>query len=127
VDAAYVFRVRFRLRPAAEAVTVSPAEFETVLEHRAPPPGTEGWLFFRDHLWRGEAGDERHLRDLATEWLGAPVAAVSFAELRTDRAYLDALREAVAADPDAFDDDDPVAVLHKYLGSSIHVREDGDG
>jgi hypothetical protein len=126
VDAAYVFRVRFRLDTAA-GVRTAPAEFETTVERRAPPPGEPGWRFFRDALWRGEAGDEGHLRDLATGWLGVPVVAASFSELRTDEAYLDALREAVAADPDAFDAADPTEVLHKYLGSSIHVRGDGLG
>jgi hypothetical protein len=123
-DAAYVFRVRFRLDPAP-GVSVDPDRFETTLERRAAPPGDPGWLFFRDNLWRGEANDEAHLRETASEALGVPVESVSFRELRTDAAYLDALREAVAADLSRFRADGVDEALHKYLGSSIHVR-DGD-
>ncbi|WP_254821332.1 LWR-salt protein [Haloglomus halophilum] len=121
-DAAYVFRVTFRLEPA-EGVTVAPETFETTLERRADPPGEAGWLFFRDNCWRGEANDEAHLCDLASEALGVEVISVAFRELRTDEAYLSALREAIAADLSLFRADDVDEVLHKYLGSSIHVRE----
>jgi hypothetical protein len=121
-DAAYVFRVSFRLEPA-EGVSVTPETFETTLERRADPPGEEGWLFFRDNCWRGEANDEAHLCDLASEALGVEVVSVSFRELRTDAAYLSALREAIAADLSQFNADGIDEVLHKYLGSSIHVRE----
>jgi hypothetical protein len=124
VDAAYVFRVRFELDPADPAVSVEPGTFETVLERRAAPPGEEGWLFFRDNLWRGEANDEDHLRDLTTEALGVEVTSVDFRELRTDEAYLSALRKAIAADLDAFRADGVEEVLHKYLGSSVRVVED---
>jgi hypothetical protein len=120
-DAAYVFRVTFRVDPA-EGVTVAPDEFQTTLERRADPPGEAGWLFFRDHCWRGAANDEAHLRDLASEALGVDVVSVSFRELRTDERYLTALREAIAADLSLFRADDVDEVLHKYLGSSIHVR-----
>jgi hypothetical protein len=121
-DAAYVFRVTFRLEPE-EGVTVAPETFETTLERRADPPGEAGWLFFRDNCWRGEANDEAHLCDLASEALGVEVVSVAFRELRTDEAYLSALREAIAADLSLFRTDDVDEVLHKYLGSSIHVRE----
>ncbi|MFB6205565.1 MAG: LWR-salt protein [Haloglomus sp.] len=121
-DAAYVFRVTFQLEPAS-GVRVDPDRFETTLERRADPPGEPGWLFFRDHCWRGEANDEEHLCDLASEALGVEVVAISFRELRTDEAYLSALREAVADDLSLFRADDVESVLHKYLGSSIHVRE----
>jgi hypothetical protein len=120
MDAAYVFRVRFRLDPAD--VRVDPAEFETVLRRPAAPPGEDGWLFFRDVLWRGDAGDEAHLRRLASEWLGVTVTAASFQELETDEAYLDALRDAIEADPGEFGGDSPREVLHKHLGSSIRVE-----
>jgi hypothetical protein len=123
--AAYVFRVRFRLDPA-EGVTVAPRTFETTLERAADPPGEPGWLFFRDNLWRGEVNDQGHLCDLASEALGAPVEHVAFRELRTDRAYLDALEEAVAADLELFRADDTAEALGKYLGSSIHVRDADD-
>lgn len=119
--ASYVFRVRFRLDPA-EGVAVDPETFETVVRVAAPPPGEEGWLFFRDELWRGDVGDEDHLRSLAEGWLSVPVVGVSFSELRTDEASLDALRTAIEDHPDAFDGDSPREVLHKYLGSSIRVE-----
>ena len=121
VNAAYVFRVRFRLTPA-EGVSVEPSTFETTLERAADPPGTPGWLFFRDNLWRGAVNDEPHMRDLASEALGLPVERVEFRELRTDRAYLDALEEAVAANLDLFRAGDTAEALGKYLGSSIHIR-----
>ena len=124
-DAAYVFRVRFRLAP--EGVRVDPATFEATLERPTDPPGTEGWLFFRDYLWRGEVGDEATLREWAERRLGVPVDSISFAELRTDEAHLAALREAVAADLSAFNAGDVDEALTKYLGSSIHVRPGSDG
>ncbi|WP_251342570.1 LWR-salt protein [Haloplanus halophilus] len=119
MDAAYVFRVTFRLDPTD--VTADPDTFETVVTSPAADPGTEGWLFFRDALWRGEVSDEGHLRDLAEDWLSVPVTDVTFSELRTDEAYLDALRAAVADDP-AFDDP-PREVLHAHLGSSVRVTD----
>jgi hypothetical protein len=118
MHAAYVFRVTFTLDPTA--VTVAPDTFETVVTRPAAEPGTEGWLFFRDELWRGEVNDERHLRSLAAEWLGVPAESVSFSELRLDEASLDALREAIAASPEF--DDPPRSVLHAHLGSSIRVE-----
>jgi hypothetical protein len=121
-EAAYVFRVTFRLEPAA-GVHVAPERFETTLERRADPPGTEGWLFFRDNLWHGETNAEAHLCELASEALGVEVVAVDFRELRTDETYLASLREAIEADLSPFRADHVDEVLHKYLGSSIHVRE----
>jgi hypothetical protein len=140
-DAAYVFRVEFRLDPAADGVTLSPNTFETILERAAAPPGEEGWLFFRDSLWRGESNDVTHLRDLVEEALGGPngpdrpageerritVESVSFRELRTTDDYLDALRAAIddelAAGTGTFGNaSDAEEVLKNYLGSSIHVR-----
>ena len=127
VDAAYVFRVRFRLDPAS--TRVEPAAFETTLYRPAGDPGAgDDWLFFRDNLWRGEANDEVHLRDLASDELGVPVESVRFSELRTTPAYLDALKESVAAELDgatgAFGNAGSVdEVLKNYLGSSVHVVE----
>ncbi|WP_254535581.1 LWR-salt protein [Halomarina litorea] len=140
-DAAYVFRVRFRLDPAASGVSLSPNTFETTLERAADPPGEEGWLFFRDNLWRGEANDATHVRDLAEEALGGrgartrptgegsgiTVESVSFSELRTSEAYLDALEAAIGDELDADGGTFGNArsadeVLKNYLGSSIHVR-----
>lgn len=130
MNAAYVFRVRFRLDPAD--ARVDPNEFETVLRVPAERPGEDGWLFFRDNLWRGDVNDERHLRDEAESLLGVPVSAVSFSELETDRAYLDALEGAIDEEiggtdgTNAFNADSVDEVLSKYLGSSIRVRDDGE-
>ena len=121
--AAYVFRVRFRLDP--DGGRGDPNEFEAVLRIPAADPGDEGWLFFQRNLWRGEVGDERHLRSVAEDSLGVPVDAISFSELETDRPYLDALKDEIGSDLGRFNADSVEAVLHKYLGSSIHVRSDG--
>jgi hypothetical protein len=121
VNAAYVFRVAFRLDP--DGARADPDRFETTVELPATEPGTEGWLFFRDRLWRGEVGDEPSARRFLGDRLGVEVVTASFRELRTDRAFLDALETAIAADPSRFNADSVDEVLHKYLGSSIHVRE----
>ena len=121
MDAAYVFQIAFRLDPADAAV--HPDRFETTMEIPAAEPGTDGWLFFRDRLWRGEIGDERAFRRLATDRLGVEVVDASFRELRTDEAYLDALRGAIGDDLGPFNADSVDEALHKYLGSSVHVRE----
>jgi len=118
MDATYVFRITFRLD--APAVAVDPERFEVVVRKPAVEPGTEGWRFFETALWRGEVNDERHLRELAEGWLSVPVESAAFSELRADEAYLDALREAIAASG-AFDDA-PREVLHAHLGSSIRVE-----
>lgn len=121
MEAAYVFRVTFRLD--ADGVSLDPDRFETTMEIPAAEPGDDGWLRFRDRLWRGEIGDEPSMRRAASERLGVDVEAIAFSELRTDEAYLDALKRAIADDFDAFNADSVDEVLHKYLGSSIHVRE----
>ena len=118
--AAYLFRVRFRLDP--DDVRVDPNEFETVLRIPAVDPGDEGWLFFQRNLWRGNVGDEGHLRSVAEDHLGVPVEAISFSELETDEASLGALKDEIAADLGLFNADSVDEVLHKYLGSSIHVH-----
>ena len=120
-DAHYVFRVRFRLAPAPTDVDVDPETFETTLSRRAAPPGEDGWRFFRDNLWRGAVGDEPYFREVTEEALGVPVESVAFSELRTDEAYLDALRAAIRDDLEAFRADSVDAALSKYLGSSIRV------
>lgn len=120
MDAAYVFRIRFRLDP--DDVEVDPTEFETVLRIPAAPPGDEGWLFFQTHLWRGEVGDENHLRSIAEARLGVPVSAATFSELETDESYLDGLTDEIAGELAMFNADSVDEVLHKYMGSSIHVR-----
>ncbi|MDS0299724.1 LWR-salt protein [Halogeometricum sp. S1BR25-6] len=123
MDAAYVFRVRFRL-DAETGVRTDPRTFETVVEVTADDPGEGEWLFFRDALWRGEVNDERYARELAEEWLSVPVDAVTFRELRADEAYMDALRTEIEADPTPFNADSARETLHKYLGSSIRVTND---
>ncbi|WP_280586833.1 LWR-salt protein [Halorubrum sp. Boch-26] len=122
MDAAYVFAVAFRLDP--RDATVDPDRFETTMEVPASEPGTDGWLFFRDRLWRGDIGDEPTFRGLASDRLGVEVVAVEFRELRIDREHLDALRAAIAGDLARFNADSVDEALHKYLGSSMHVREE---
>jgi hypothetical protein len=125
-SARYVFRVRFRIEPSLSEVSVDPAEFETTLYRAADPPGEAGWLFFRDHLWRGNVEDEAYFRAVAEDALGVSVVSVSFSELRTDQAYLDALRDAVGAQLGEFKADTIDEALKKYLGSSIHLDASDD-
>ncbi len=127
--ARYVFRVRFRIESSLPEVSVDPAEFETTLYRAADPPGEPGWLFFRDHLWRGNVGDEMYFREVAEDALDVPVVSISFSELRTDQAYLDALRDAIGAQLGEFRADTIDEALTKYLGSSIRVvaRDDRRG
>lgn len=121
MDAAYVFGVTFRLDPTD--VDVDPDRFETTIELPANEPGADGWLFFRDRLWRGEIGDVSAFRRLATDRLGVEVVDASFRELRTDKAYLEALKRAINDDLGRFNADSTDETLHKYFGSSVHVRE----
>ncbi len=125
MDGGYVFRVTLRLEAAREDVTIEPASAKTTVTCtlEAAEPGTEGWLFFRDTLWRGELSDSAYGRELAEEWLGQSVESASFRELRVDEAYLEALKTEIAADLEAFNADSVEEVLSKYLGSSIHVRQ----
>jgi hypothetical protein len=124
-SAEYVFSVRFRLISRAD-VRLDPQTFEATLFMSADPPGEDGWLFFRDTLWRGAVSDESHMRDLAEDILGVPVESITFRELRTTAAYLDELKETISVELDtramfgnAANADE---VLKNYLGSSIHVR-----
>ena len=111
--------MRVRIDPADEGVRVDPATFETTLYRRADPPGEDGWLFFRDNLWRGEVDDEGHHRDLAEDSLGVPVDAVSFSALRTDEKHFDALKAEIGDSLDLFNAD----TVSKYLGSGVEVRD----
>jgi len=122
MDARYVFAVRVRLEPDAEGVTVDPAEFETRLSRAADPPGEEGWLFFRDNLWRGEVNDDEHFRRLTEEALGATVVSVEYRAFETDEEYFEALKDAVRANLETFNADSVSEVLTKYLGSSVEVQ-----
>jgi hypothetical protein len=120
-DAEYVFTVRLRLSPSDPTVRLDPATVETTLFKGAASPGTEGWLFFRDNLWRGEVNDHDHMCNLATEMLGVDIESIEFRELRTDKAYYEALQDAIADDLELFNADDVPEVLTKYVGSSINV------
>ncbi|WP_058997588.1 LWR-salt protein [Haloarcula sp. CBA1127] len=119
--ARYVFRVELRLEPDADGLWTDPDRFETTLYRAADDPGTSGWLFFRDTLWRGELADEPHFRRLVEDELGYQVVSVSFSELRTDEAYLDSLKAEIADDLTLFNADSVSEVLTKYLGSSVRV------
>jgi hypothetical protein len=120
--ARYVFRIEVGLEPDADGLWTDPDRAETTLSRAADDPGTSGWLFFRDTLWRGELADERHFRAAAEDELGRPVVSASFSELRTDQAYLDDLKAAIADDLTPFNAGSVSEVLGKYLGSSIHVE-----
>ena len=122
MDARYVFAVRFRLDPAAGGVSVEPNEFETRLSREADPPGEEGWLFFRDNLWRGEINDDRHFRRLTEEALDVTVLSVEYRAFETDDEYLAALKDEIRDDLATFNADSVPEVLNKYLGSSIEVQ-----
>ncbi|MFC7046768.1 LWR-salt protein [Halobacteriaceae archaeon GCM10025711] len=88
----------------------------------AADPGTDGWMFFRDNLWRGRVNDEAHVRDLATDALGVPVVSVEYRAFETDEEYLAALEDAIADDLDEFRAGSVSEVLSKYFGSSIEVQ-----
>ncbi|SNR37313.1 LWR-salt protein [Halorubrum vacuolatum] len=124
MDAEYRFRVTVRLRP--RDARVDPDRFDTTMSIPAVAPPEPGWLLFRDRLWRGKVGDpptfRRFVRDRLGLGPGVDVVSAEFAELRTDEAYLTALRSAIADDLGRFNTDSVDAVLNNYLGSSIHVR-----
>ncbi|NEU56009.1 LWR-salt protein [Halorussus sp. MSC15.2] len=121
MDARYVFAVRFRLEAETEGVSVGPDEFETRLYRAADPPGEDGWLFFRDNLWRGEINDDRHFRRLVEEELGVNVVSAEYRALETDEEYLAALKDEIRDDLATFKADSVSEVLNKYLGSSLEV------
>ncbi|MFB6095576.1 MAG: LWR-salt protein [Halodesulfurarchaeum sp.] len=121
MEARYVFAVQFRLEPE-DGVVVEPDTFETRLFRPADSPGTPGWRFFRDNLWRGELADAAHFRDLTEEVLSVPVDWVEFRALETDEAYLEALRSAIREDLPSFKAESVSAVLNKYLGSRLEVK-----
>ncbi|MFC7167575.1 LWR-salt protein [Halospeciosus flavus] len=122
MDARYVFTVRFRLEPSTD-VELDPDEFETRLTRPADDPGEEGWLFFRDNLWRGELADEAYFRQLAEDALDVTVLAVDYRSLDADEAYYEALQEEIAENLDLFKADSTTEVLNKYLGSSVELRD----
>lgn len=61
------------------------------------------------------------MQEITADALGVPVVSISFSELQTDRAYLDALREAIGDHLDAFKAETVDEALKKYLRSSIRV------
>jgi hypothetical protein len=122
MEARYVFAVRFRLEPDAEGVSVEPNEFDTRLYREADPPGEDGWLFFRNNLWRGEVNDDRHFRQLTEEALGATVLSVEYRALETDEEYLEALKDEIRSNLATIKADSVSEVLNKYLVSSLEVE-----
>ena len=122
-DAEYVFRVVLQLSPREPDVRVEPESVEVTMVERAAPPGEEGWLFFRDNLWRGEINDDDHMRRHAEEAVGTEVHSIEFRELRTDDTYFEALKVEIEENLELFRADDVAEVITKYLGSRVHVRE----
>ena len=123
MDARYAFRVRIRLDPEAEDVTVDPATVETTCTLEAAEPGEDGWLFFRDTLWRGDLGDEAYGKRLFSEKLDLEVESVEFAALHTDEAYFEALKSQIGDDLEPFRAETVSEVISKYFGSSLMVEE----
>lgn len=121
-SAQYVFRATVRLDPGPPELQAEPDTFETVLYRDAAPPGEDGWLFFRDNCWRGELNDPEYFRRETEDALGVAVDSVTFSELRTDEAYLAALKAEIADDLAVFNADSVSEVLSNYLGSSIRVE-----
>lgn len=122
MEARYVFAVRFRLEPSTD-VSLDPNEFETRLTREADEPGEEGWLFFRDNLWRGELADEAYFRQLTEDALDVTVLSVDYRFLETDEEYYEALQEEISENLDLFKADSTSEVLNKYLGSSVERRD----
>ncbi|MCL9812769.1 LWR-salt protein [Natranaeroarchaeum aerophilus] len=122
MDARYVFAVEFRIPTPSAELRLDPATFETKLYRAANPPGEDGWLFFRDNLWRGAVGDEEHMCKIASEKLGVDVESVEYRAFETDDAYLDELKTEIARDLDQFNADSVSEVLSKYFKGSLEVR-----
>ena len=120
--ARYVFEVRFRLTPTRD-VTLAPQSFETTMYRPADRPDDgDGWLFFRDHLWRGELADEDHFTRMTADALDVHVEDVEYRRLEIDEDAYDELKEAIAANLHLFRADSVTEVLNKYLGSSVEVE-----
>ncbi|QLD84254.1 LWR-salt protein [Natronomonas halophila] len=122
-EAAYLFTVQLYLDAEAPDVWLDPAITETTMHKAAAEPGEEGWMFFRDNLWRGEINNYEHTRRLAEEALGMEVRSIEFRELRASEAYYEDLQAEIGEHLDAFKADDAAEVVKKYLGSRVHVRE----
>ncbi len=122
MDARYVFAVEFRIPTSSAELRLDPATFETRLYRTADPPGEEGWLFFRDNLWRGAVGDEEHMCNVASEDLGVDVESVEYRAFETDEEYLDALKTEIARDLGQFNADSVSEVLSNYFKSSLEIE-----
>jgi len=132
MPARYVFHVRFRLTPERD-VTLNPQTFETTMYRDADHPSEgDGWLFFRDHLWRGDLTDNTHFRALTEEALAVHVEDVEYRRFEVDEAHYEALKETIGANLELFNATSVPEVLNKYLGSSVEVErhakptEDGE-
>ncbi|CAI48973.1 uncharacterized protein NP_1764A [Natronomonas pharaonis DSM 2160] len=123
-DAEYIFRAQVRLSPSDPDLRVEPERIETTVYRAAVSPGEDGWLFFRDTLWRGEINDPAYLRASLESALGVDIENIDFRELRTDRDYYEALKAEIGANLELFNADDTAEVQKKYLGSRIHVRDE---
>lgn len=121
--ARYAVAVRFRLDAATPEWQVESPAVERTCYRRAPTPGEPGWLFFREHLWRGEFNHPDHLAALVEEAFGVPVEHVEFRGLRTDEAYFEALKDEIGTDLIRFNADSVSEVVKKYLGSAIQVEQ----
>lgn len=121
MNARYTFAVTIHLDP--DTVEIDPDVFDTTLTRRAPPPGDDGWLFFRDNLWRGDVTDKPHLRSETETALGVTVLDIEFTAFVTDEAYWTAFRDAIADDLGQFRADTVDDVVTKYLGSSVERRD----
>lgn len=125
MPARYVFHVRFRLTPARD-VTLNPQSFETTMYRAADHLGDgDGWLFFRDHLWRGALSDVQHFTEMAEDALDVHVEDVEYRRFEVDDDHFEALKETIGANLHLFKADSVPEVLNKYFGSSVEV-EAGD-
>lgn len=121
--ARYAVAVRFRLDASMPEWRAESSAVERTCYRRTPTPGEPGWLFFRDHLWRGEFNHPEHTSEIVERAFGLPVEGVEFRGLRTDEAYFEALKHETDRDLTRFNADSVTEVLNKYLGSAIRVEQ----
>lgn len=119
MEAHYVFAATVRFAP--EHGRVDPQKIEVQYRHPAPAPGDDGWLFFRNHCWRGEVNDPEGVRRLIADDLGVDVEHVELRGFETDEQYLTALKDEIGANLELFNADSTTEVLHKYLASKLEV------
>ncbi|MFC4989202.1 MULTISPECIES: LWR-salt protein [Saliphagus] len=118
----YAFGVRLRPETPPE-ISLEPPTIERRCLLSAPEPGSEGWLEFRELVWRGEVSDREHVRRLLAEKIGIEVESVDFRALEADPDSFERFKEAVADDLEAFNAENVSEVLTKYFGSSLEIRE----